>query len=146
MINLNHFFESNYNRYFDLKYNLNVISLHHLRENLSKNQILLEYQLLENELIIIAISKDHITMKLISDKGNEKQSINKFYRTISENPSNKDPDKSFKEFTETSHYLYSWLIEPIKEEIENKRLIIIPHNELNLVPFELLISELPPPG
>jgi CHAT domain-containing protein/tetratricopeptide (TPR) repeat protein len=143
---LKSFFESNYNRYFDLKYNLNVISLNQLRENLSKNQILLEYQLLENELIIIAISKDHITMKLITDKGNEKQSINKFYGTISENPSNKDPDKSFKEFTGTSHHLYSWLIEPIKEEIENKRLIIIPHNELNLVPFELLISELPPPG
>ncbi len=143
---LKSFFESNFNRYFDLKYNLNVISLNHLRENLSKNQILLEYQLLQNELIIIAISKDHITMKLIADKGNEKQSINNFYRTISENPSNKDPEKSFKEFTGTSHRLYSWLIEPIKEEIENKRLIIIPHSELNFVPFELLISELPPPG
>ena len=143
---LKSFFESSYKRYFDLKYNLNVISIYQLRENLRKNQILLEYQLLENELIIIAISKDHITMKLITDKGNEKQSINKFYKTISENPSNKDPGESFKEFTGTSHRLYSWLIEPVKEEIENKRLIVIPHSELNIVPFELLISELPPPG
>jgi CHAT domain-containing protein len=142
---LKSFFESNYNRYFDLKYNLNVISIQQLRENLSKNQILLEYQLLENDLIIIAISKDHITMKLITDKGNEKQSINTFYAIISENPSNMDPVISFKKFTETSHFLYSWLVEPIKKEIENKRLIIIPHSELNLVPFELLISELPPP-
>ncbi len=34
-------FENNYNKYFDLKYNLNVISLYQLRENLSNNQILL---------------------------------------------------------------------------------------------------------
>ena len=135
-------FESKYNQYFDLKYNLNVINLHQIQENLKNDQILLEYQLLESELIIIAISKDHITMKLVSDTGNEKRSINKFYGTISENPSNKDPYKSFKEFTETSHCLYSWLIEPIEEEIENKRLIIIPHSELNLIPFELLTSEM----
>jgi CHAT domain-containing protein len=138
-------FERNYNRYFDMKYNLNVLSLHHIQEKLSNNQILLEYQLMENELIIIAIAKDSIIMKLVPNKGNAKRSINKLYKTISENPSTKDPEKSFKEFTETSHYLYSWLIEPIKEEIENRRLIIIPHNELNLIPFELLISELPIP-
>ena len=143
---LKSFLYNNYKRYFDLKYNLNVISLYQIQKNLNNNQLLLEYQLLESELIIIAISKDHITMKLVSDKGDEKKSINEFYATISENPSNKDPNKSFKEFSEASHCLYSWLIEPIKEEIENKRLIIIPHSELNLVPFELLISEIPPPG
>jgi CHAT domain-containing protein len=140
------FFESNYHRYFDLKYNLNVISLYQIQKNLNNDQLLLEYQLLESELIIIAISRDHITMKLITDIGNEKQSISKFYGIISENPSNKDPEKAFKEFTETSRCLFSWLMEPIKEEIENKRLIIIPHSILNLIPFELLISELPPPG
>jgi CHAT domain-containing protein len=140
---LKSFFEINYNRYFNLKYNLNVISLQDLREKLDKNQILLEYQLLEEELIIVAITRDQITMKLIADKGYERESIKKFYRTLSENPSLKEPDKTFKDFTETSFYLYSWLIEPIKEEIANKQLIIIPHSELNLVPFELLISELP---
>ncbi len=138
-------FERNYNRYFDLKYNLKVISLFQIQENLRNDQIIMEYQLLESELIIIAISKDCITMKLISDNGNVKRSINKFYETISENPSNKDPYKTFKDFTETSHFLYSRLIEPIKEEIENKRLIIIPHGELNLIPFELLTTELPHP-
>ena len=138
-------FERNYNRYFNLKYNLNVISLFQMQKNLRNDQILLEYQLLESELIIMAISKDCISMQLISDNGNVKRSIKKFYETISENPSNKNPYKTFKDFTETSHCLYSWLIEPIKAEIENKRLIIIPHCELNLVPFELLTTELHPP-
>jgi CHAT domain-containing protein/tetratricopeptide (TPR) repeat protein len=138
-------FESNYKQYFDLKYNMNVISLHQIQENLGKDQVLLEYQLLENELIIMAISKDDVTMKLVSDKGIEKESINKFYACISENPSNKDPIMSFIDFTESSHCLYSWLIEPIKKRLEKKRLIIIPHNEINLIPFELLISEMPPP-
>ncbi len=75
-----------------------------------------------------------------------KRSINNLYEIISENPSFKDPGRSFKDFTENSHFLYSWFIEPIKDEIVNKRLIIIPHNEINLVPFELLISELPHPA
>jgi CHAT domain-containing protein len=122
-----------------------VISLHQIQENLKSDQILLEYQLLENELIIIAISKDHITMKLVSNQGNEKQYIKKFYEIISENPSNKDPYKSFKEFAKAAHFLYSWLIGPIQEEIESKRLTIIPHSELNLIPFELLTSELQSP-
>ncbi len=57
-------FEANYTRYFKLKYNQNVIGIHRIQENLENNQILIEYQLLEKELIIIAIAKDHITMKL----------------------------------------------------------------------------------
>ncbi len=136
-------FEKNYTRYFNMKYNQNVISLHRIQESLSKNEIFLEYQLLENELIIIAISKDNITMKLISENRTGKRTVNKFYDLISKNPQNIDTDKSFIEFTENSYSLYSWLLKPIEKEIENKRLIIIPHNELNLVPFELIISELP---
>jgi CHAT domain-containing protein len=139
-------FANNYNRYFNLKYNLNVISIQHLREKLKGNQLLLEYQLLENELIIFAITRDHFTIKFVRDKDDKRQVINKLYDIVSENPSFKDPDRAFKDFTENSHFLYSWFIEPIKNEIINKQLIIIPHNEINLVPFELLISELPPSG
>ncbi len=139
-------FERSYNRYFNLNFNLNVISMPNVQKKLNNNQVLLEYQLLDNELIIIVVNKDHISMNLIQSKGNEKQLIKKFYKSISENPSLNDPEKSFREFTETAHQLYSWLIEPIKDEIGNKRLIIIPHNEINAIPFELLISELPPRG
>jgi CHAT domain-containing protein len=141
---LKSFFESNFKRYFDLKYNMNVISLCQIQRNLNNNQVLLEYQLLEDELIIMVISKDQMKIKLIEDGGINKESINKFYTSISENPLNKDPFTSFREFIKYSHGLYSWLIDPIRDEVKNKRLIIIPHNELNLVPFELLISELPP--
>jgi len=136
-------FERNYNSYFDLKYNLHVLGLNQIQKLLRNDQVLLEYQLLENELITIVISRDHVSMRVGSDKGYERQSTIKFYETISQNPSNKDPVKSYKDFVETAHCLYSWLIEPLQEEIKNKRLIIIPHNELNLVPFELLISKLP---
>ncbi len=142
---LKSYFKSNYNRYFDLKYNINVLSLHQIQKNLSNDQIILEYQLLENELIIMAISKEKVIFEIIADDGNKKESINKFYQCISENPSNKDPVNSFKEFAESSYCLYLWLIEPIRNKLGNKRLIIIPHNEISLVPFELLISEMPPP-
>lgn len=136
-------FERGYRKYFKVKYNLNVISLHDIQKNLNTNQVLIEYQLMEDELIILAIEKEDITMKLISDNGDEKHWISKFYATVSENPSIHDPDKSFREFTEMSQRLFSWLIAPVKEKIQDKHLIIIPHNELNLIPFELLISELP---
>ncbi len=139
-------YETNYTRYFQLKYNQNVISLHSIQENLSNNQILIEYQLLEKELVIIAIAKDHITMKLLPDNDCDKQTINRFYNSIAQSPHNKDQEKCFREFTENSYILYSWLLRPIEKEIENKRLIIIPHNELSLIPFEMLISELPKVG
>jgi CHAT domain-containing protein len=51
--------------------------------------------------------------------------------------------QSFQAFISSSVYLYQKLIEPIYDKIEGKRLLIVPHNQLTQIPFEVLIREEP---
>jgi CHAT domain-containing protein len=136
-------YENRYKGYFDLKYNLNVPDIQKFQTQLNEDQVLLEYQLLKSELIIIVVDKSKVTMRLVPNIGDELHQILSFRKSVSENPLLKDPIEDFRHFTQTSFFLFSWLIKPVLNEIQHKKLIIVPHNEINLVPFELLISSKP---
>jgi CHAT domain-containing protein len=134
------FYKLHYYRYYDLRYNLNVLSIHQIQELLHEDQVLLEYQLLTSELIIFTISKAKITIRLIPLQGSEIQQIRDFRDLVTEDPIQNDPVVAYRKFIKTSHSLFSWLIEPVIDELANCKLIIVPHNELNLIPFEILIN------
>jgi CHAT domain-containing protein len=138
---LESFYKQNYHRYYDLRYNLNVMNIHQIQEFLHEDQVLIEYQLLTSELIIFTISKVKVTLRLIPYQGSEIRQIRTFRDLVSEVPIQNDADVSYRKFIKTSHLLFSWLIKPVFDELANYKLIIVPHNELNLVPFEILIND-----
>jgi CHAT domain-containing protein len=133
------YFKRHYQRYYDLRYSRNVLSIAQIQHLIKKDQVLLEYQLLTSELIIFVISKTKFSIRLIPHQGGEMQQIINLRKLVAESPLQKDANVVYREFISTSHSLFSWLISPIFHEINGKKLIIVPHNELNLIPFDLLI-------
>jgi CHAT domain-containing protein len=72
-----------------------------------------------------------------------RRQIEKLRSSITTSPVEGDFTEQFNKFTSSSKYLYDELITPVYDQIKGKRLIIIPHNELTLIPFEALISNIP---
>jgi CHAT domain-containing protein len=137
------YLDENYPVYKRLKYNFTVAGVDQIQQALDNDQVVLEYQLLSTEIITFVITKSdfHIHFQFIDKQ--VARSIAKLRDALVSNPLQTDPEINYREFTESSHYLYTKLIEPVYDKIKNKRLIIIPHNQLTLLPFEVLIKKSP---
>ena len=116
------------------------------QQMLEEDQVLLEFQLLRSEIITFVIRKHdfHIHFQFIDKEVPAK--IFQLRNVISSNPMLASYDSSYNSFVEASSFLYGKLIRPVYDQIRGKRLIIIPHNDLTLFPFEILISGVPAPG
>ncbi|MBN1790348.1 MAG: CHAT domain-containing protein [Bacteroidales bacterium] len=132
-----------YPAYARLKYKFTVAGIDQLQEFLEKDQAIVEYQVLSTEIITFVITKSDyaIYFQLIDKKIFD--NIAKLRQMISSDPLQTDPMQSFQAFISSSAYLYQKLIEPIYDRIEGKRLLIVPHNQLTQIPFEVLIREEP---
>lgn len=116
------------------------------QQMLDEEQAVLEFQLLRTEIITFVIRKHdfHIHFQFINNDVPAK--IQQLRNVISLNPVLASYDSSYNSFVEASSFLYGKLISPVYNLIRGKRLIIIPHNDLTLFPFEILISRAPKPG
>lgn len=133
--------ENDYPAYYNLKYNIPSNSIQEIQEQLKKKKsTLVEYFLGEKHLYTfvldgdsIQVSKEKIRENLFDDIRIMTESIQK-YNGI---------HASFENFNRTSYALYKLLFENIENEnwIKTKNLIIIPDEQLNLIPFEALLSE-----
>lgn len=131
--------EKNYPKYYSVKYGGEVITQEQIKQNLGINEALIEYQIDDSVLYIIAITNDDfIVKKLAIDTS--------FYRALEYIISIKDVDlneqniHAFNEFKYNSYKLYSTLVKPVDKLLGNKRLIIIPDGLLGYLPFDLLIE------
>ncbi len=129
--------------YYRAKYSFNLAGIKDIQRILDDDQVILEYQLLKTEIIIFVISRNdfNIHYQLIDKQVPEH--IRQLRSALASNPGSKESAILYKAFTGSSFYLYQKLIEPVYGLIRNKRLIIIPHNDLTLIPFEVLISAKP---
>ncbi|MFO7370671.1 MAG: CHAT domain-containing protein [Bacteroidales bacterium] len=116
------------------------------QQMLDEEQVMLEFQLLRTEIITFVIKKHdfHIHFQFIDKDVPAK--IFQLRNVISSNPMLASYDSSYNSFVEASSFLYGKLIRPVYDQIKGKRLIIIPHNDLTLFPFEILIPGVPAPG
>jgi CHAT domain-containing protein len=116
------------------------------QQMLDEEQVLLEYQLLNSEIITFVIRKHdfHIHYQLIDKK--VPVMIRRLRNVISSDPLLASYDSVYNSFVEASAFLYGKLIRPVYDQIRGKRLIIIPHDDLTLFPFEILISGVPVPN
>jgi CHAT domain-containing protein len=135
--------EQHYPEYFKAKYNYNVAGLSDIQNHLKENEIMLEYQLLNTELITFVISKHGFYIHYQEIDKEMPACIEKLYHAISNYPTADTYLDSYNDFVTTSAYLYKKLIAPVYSHIKGKHLIIIPHSKLNLVPFEVLLSSFP---
>jgi len=130
------YLETNYPKYYKLKYENSVVSLNEAKNKIGRNQALLEYTLTNNRLYIFAITKDTTALHALPvDLGfyTQLNRLEKFLRSYY--------SMEYGEFREPSYYLYTKLIQPAESIIKGKELIIIPDPAISRIPFEALTTE-----
>jgi len=129
--------EKDYPDYFNLKYTTKTALVSDLQEILDNKTSMLEYFIGDNLIYTFIIKKTHFTVQVL-----EKGSL--FSRTLQTlNTAIKKMD--IQKYTASSFALYQQLMAPLATELSSiEKLIIIPHSILYKIPFEVLISRLPP--
>ncbi len=144
---LNRYIESEYKDFYELKYSNSMLSLEEIQLKLNKNQVILEYVLNETdsirELYTFVISTDKIDFNKQKVNAEFANSIDYIFKFMSNPEYMFTKNKDSKQFCISSNYLYKQLILPLKDEISNKNIIIIPDGKLSYIPFDALIENLP---
>ncbi len=130
--------EKNYPKYYDLKYNVNIVSAADVQKDIDENQVLLEYFIGNKDLFIIRIDKTEFEIMSVG--------IDASFATLTKEMTRHIQKQDFKGYTDVAQKLYDILIRPTKEQITGKRLVIIPDGVLNLLPFDLLLAAPPKPN
>lgn len=135
-----------YPAYYKLKFDLTVTNVAEVQERLAKDQLLIEYFIGSDELIVFKISKkgyDVLELPLDFDLTSKikafREGIYGYYLN------NKERSDSLKK-TYTTQYqrlgyeLYQGILEPILEGQKENRLMIILAGNLGFLPFEALLT------
>jgi len=129
-------FETDYPKYFELKYQTRTVPAAELQNSLDPESVLIEYFLGKKNITIFTVTRNHVDVFDIPIDTSFQASIESLNKSI------KKLDKTT--FLKTSHQLYKHLIEPVTHKLAGcKKLIIIPHSDLYKIPFETLISKIP---
>ncbi len=104
------------------------------KELLDKKTSILSYHLSEKELLILCIGKDDLFYRKIPAQQIFYSTIDSFVHALH----TVSGEKKY-EAHSISQRLYSWLIQPVSDLLAGQeRLLIIPDDELNYIPFEAL--------
>jgi CHAT domain-containing protein len=129
--------------YDPVQYDYSNANLRDIQKILKNDQVIVEYQLLNSELITFVIAKDYFNIHYQTIDSKVLENIDLLRTVLTTNPMQTGQQENFQSFISPSRFLYRILIEPVYKEIKGRRLIIVPHNKLTEIPFEVLISKLP---
>jgi len=118
------------------KISIEIPLLKQVQKNLKEEDYeIVQYLVQKTQLIVWHITKDKIDVKSVFLPQNElTKKVNSIYETLKvQNASKAFDEKSAKE-------LFLFLIQPILKDIKSKHLVIVPHYELNQLPFQVLIN------
>jgi CHAT domain-containing protein len=120
--------------YHQLKFSNNDISITNLQQTLLPEEIILSYYYTSNKLICFSVAKESLAIVTSTlDSAFFKEII--LLRSGLENPQ----ASSASMLRESGAILFKKLISPMQEHLKGKkRLVIIPYNEINYLPFEMM--------
>lgn len=122
-------------RYNQLRYNYQALSVKEIQENfIGANTALLSYYFTKQHLVSFVITSDDF---LFSKAPTDSFLTSKIIaaRVALEQSGSYDKTAA----GEISHFLFNRLIKPVYAAIKNKKkLVVIPHNELHYIPFEIV--------
>ena len=123
--------ETNYPKYFKLKYENEVIDVPQIQSFLDDNTTLVEFLIAEDIVFSFIINKNsyHIKSLPVEDLGKKIETLN-----------NSITDKNQTLFQSTSAKLYNELFQPIESHITGQNVIIIPDEVLWHLQFDLLLN------
>lgn len=134
-------FETEYPKYYNLKYDLRHIQVAEVQQNiLQHDQALVSYFTGKNSIFVFIISKDSFSAKKIEKNFPLEEWITTLRSDITRFQFPFDlPVDYHEEFVALSHKLYQKLVEPIEAELP-ERIVILPGGSLAYLPFEALIT------
>jgi CHAT domain-containing protein/Tfp pilus assembly protein PilF len=136
--------KDNYPEYFKLKYDPSVISVTELQKIINKNEAIVEYSLSDDYVYIFLILKNHFEVKRIAIDSTLVNNIFALRNNLDFNHVQEYSYNDYMTYQRIAYNLYSILIQPIAINLEGKKVIIIPDEELNYLSFESLIQKVIP--
>ena len=131
--------ESNYPRYYALKYEHTPFKPATIQSELAKDEVILEYVHARDRIFAFVIEKDMFTLESISIDTNFTQRVLKLRSFLADRNFSSHNRKDFHTFIELANDLYGILIKPLNIG-KNKSITIIPDDILSYIPFEILVG------
>ena len=127
--------------YFEIKFSTQSISIEEIRAELNDDQIMINYFVFEDKLFILAIDQIEAILEEVRLDLDLKTLVDSYNKSITKLDKNT--------FQNISHQLYQILIQPISDLLFGfaspdsiRKLIVIPHSFLSMIPFESISRQL----
>jgi len=137
--------ENEYPQYYKLKYGTHSINIQQVQENLNNQTSVIEYFLSDEWLYIVQIEKKDKRFFKISKPDDLFSQINVFRKTINLGIVDSiPPEDIYRKFIDQATSLYqNVLAKPVQAVVTKniQQLIFIPDNQLNYLPFDLLLTD-----
>ncbi|HSO88958.1 MAG TPA: CHAT domain-containing protein [Draconibacterium sp.] len=144
---LNRYLETEYKDFYNLKYSKSMFSVKDIQQKLKRDQIIIEYVLNENdtmtELYSFVISSDNIEFSKQKVNHDFLKSLETMFYFMSNSEYLFTKKEDSKQFCVASNQLYKNLILPFKNQIQNKKITIIPDGKLSYIPFDAFLENIP---
>ena len=144
---LNRYIENEYKDFYDLKYSNSMLPVKEIQQKLKENQIIIEYVLNETdtttELYSFLISPNHIDFNKQEMDPEFLNAVEDMFYFMSNTEYMFTKNEDSKKFCLASNQLFRNLILPFKDQIQNKKITIIPDGKLSYIPFDALLENLP---
>ncbi len=134
--------EKNYPRYYNLKYQNQLVEISEIQNYLKKsNKAILEYFVGEKHIYLFIITSDKFEIKQIQNEHLVKQNVDTLKKILQNPPAKQFRNEELMHFIFTANDLYDQLIQPALDVLDFKTRdwIIIPDYYLNYIPFEILL-------
>ncbi len=139
-------FEQDYPDYYQLKYETKTASIEELQQNLTENQVMVNYFVGDSRYYLFLITSNDFEVHDFEKPDDFEVLVEGFLEAIHEH--------KLEDYAAKAYELYQYLLQPIEhylidafgdfggetlEEAKSKELIIIPHDILSYLPFEALL-------
>ncbi len=131
-------FESNYSKYFELKYNHKPVNVNEIQKTLDNKTAIINYFMGDSTITVFMVTKKNLDIKIVPVIENLTDTIRYFRKGLIYTSSPRFAD-FYKKYACKMHDL----LIPKDVGAEIKNLIIIPDAELSMIPFETLLTENP---
>ena len=134
-------FEQQYPNYYTLKFDNTVLGLDACRRSLKHSHAMLQYSLSDSVLYTLMVSYDTVIFTRIQADSIFSRSLHDFLQEVSFGDFTGDEEYRFKRYIRSGRFLFGKLIEPYIPWINDRKIIIVPNEQLAYLPFEALLTD-----